>query len=154
MQVFDNDQNWHVHHGDCIPHMLQDMPEESVDFAIFSPPFPALYAYLDSVADIGNVDAMGGEAAVAVGVHNVLERGAVGWPHMDSHPGARPSACGGRGCHRGEVVPASRGDPRSGRLPPVRGCDRQGGCVDAADVRPRGAPCPGGAHVPRPVKNL
>lgn len=91
MQVFNNDQNWHVHHGDCIPHMLQDMPEESVDFAIFSPPFPALYAYLDSVADIGNVDAMGGEAAVHLsfmfnGLYRVLKPGRVAIVHVAQIP--------------------------------------------------------------------
>lgn len=36
-------QQWHIHHGDCIPHMHGKgdgggMPAESVDFAIFSPP--------------------------------------------------------------------------------------------------------------------
>lgn len=67
MNVFDNDDLFHVHHGDCIPHMLEDMPEDSVDFAVFSPPFPSLYAYSDATADIGNVDSMGGEAAVHLG---------------------------------------------------------------------------------------
>jgi len=66
MPVF-NDAEWDVHFGDCIPHMLQDMPAESVDFVIFSPPFPSLYAYTDSASDIGNVDSMGGEAAVHLG---------------------------------------------------------------------------------------
>ena len=56
-----------IHHGDCIPHMLEEMPESSIDFAIFSPPFPSLYAYTDSPEDIGNVDAMAGEAAVHLG---------------------------------------------------------------------------------------
>ena len=32
-----------VHHGDCIPHMLETMEPESVDFSVFSPPFPSLY---------------------------------------------------------------------------------------------------------------
>jgi DNA modification methylase len=47
--------------------MLNDMPESSVDFAVFSPPFPSLYAYTDSVSDIGNVDAMGMEAKIHLG---------------------------------------------------------------------------------------
>jgi hypothetical protein len=34
---------------------------------VFSPPFPSLYAYTDSVADIGNVDAMGTEAKIHLG---------------------------------------------------------------------------------------
>ncbi len=45
-----------LHHGDCIEHMASDMPFNSVDFSVFSPPFPALYAYTDSEADIGNSD--------------------------------------------------------------------------------------------------
>lgn len=60
-------QEFAVYHGDCIPHMAESMPENSVDFAVFSPPFPSLYAYTDSAADIGNVDVMGGEAAVHLG---------------------------------------------------------------------------------------
>lgn len=56
-----------IHHGDCIPHMLADMPEASVDFSVFSPPFPSLYAYTDSVSDIGNVDSMGTEAKIHLG---------------------------------------------------------------------------------------
>jgi hypothetical protein len=39
--------------GDCIPHMAE-MPAASFDLAVFSPPFPALYAYTSSEADIGN----------------------------------------------------------------------------------------------------
>jgi DNA modification methylase len=57
-------EQFKIHHGDCIPHMLEDMPESSVDFSVFSPPFPSLYAYTDSVSDIGNVDTMGSEARI------------------------------------------------------------------------------------------
>lgn len=56
------DQNWAIHFGDCIPHMAEEMPAESVDFAVFSPPFPSLYAYSSDPGDIGNVDTMGPEA--------------------------------------------------------------------------------------------
>lgn len=66
-QLLNNDEQWKIHNGDCIPHMLEDMPESSVDFAVFSPPFPSLYAYTDSVSDIGNVDAMGIEAKIHLG---------------------------------------------------------------------------------------
>lgn len=44
---------WKIHHGDCIEHMA-DMPAASVDFTVFSPPFPALYSYTSSESDIGN----------------------------------------------------------------------------------------------------
>lgn len=39
--------------GDCIEHMAT-MPAAGMDFAVFSPPFPALYAYTSEASDIGN----------------------------------------------------------------------------------------------------
>ena len=85
------DQQWEIHHGDCIPHMMEDMPEESVDFAIFSPPFPSLYAYSDATGDIGNVDSMGGEAAVHLsfmfhGLARVLKPGRAAVVHVCQIP--------------------------------------------------------------------
>ena len=82
---------YHVHHGDCIPHMLEDMPENSVDCAVFSPPFPSLYAYTDSESDIGNVDSMGGEASVHLsflfaGLARVLKPGRVAVVHVCQIP--------------------------------------------------------------------
>ena len=56
-----NGAEWHIENRDCIPGMAS-MPAASVDMSVFSPPFPALYAYTDSAADIGNVDVMGDEA--------------------------------------------------------------------------------------------
>ena len=67
MSVLNENENWKIHHGDCIPHMLNDMPESSIDFAVFSPPFPSLYAYTDSVSDVGNVDSVGAEARIHLG---------------------------------------------------------------------------------------
>jgi DNA modification methylase len=55
------DGNYHVHHGDCITHM-SEMPRTCVDFSIFSPPFPALYAYTSSESDIGNSENLDHEA--------------------------------------------------------------------------------------------
>lgn len=91
MPVFDDNQLFHVHHGDCIPHMLEDMPEDSVDFAVFSPPFPSLYAYTDSESDIGNVDSMGGEATVHLsflfnGLMRVLKPGRAAIVHVCQIP--------------------------------------------------------------------
>jgi len=56
-----NGRRWHLHHGDCIPHMAE-MPDQCVDFAIFSPPFPSLYAYTDSASDVGNSEDFAGDA--------------------------------------------------------------------------------------------
>jgi len=91
MHVFDDSEQFHVHHGDCIPHMLQDMPADSVGFAVFSPPFPSLYAYTDSESDIGNVDSMGGEATVHLsflfaGLMRVLKPGRAAIVHVCQIP--------------------------------------------------------------------
>ena len=56
-----NDQEWYIHKGDCIPHMAE-MPENSIDMSVFSPPFPSLYAYTSSHSDIGNSEDLKGEA--------------------------------------------------------------------------------------------
>lgn len=84
-------QDWAIHHGDCIPHMLEDMPENSVDMAVFSPPFPSLYAYTSSESDVGNVDTMAGEAQVHLsfmfnGLARVLKPGRVAVVHVCQIP--------------------------------------------------------------------
>lgn len=57
---------YHIHLGDCITHMAE-MEAESIDFSVFSPPFPALYAYTSEGADIGNSEDLSGEARVHLG---------------------------------------------------------------------------------------
>jgi hypothetical protein len=89
--LLNENEEYHVHHGDCIPHMLQDMPESSVDFSVFSPPFPALYAYSDASGDIGNVDEMGPEAKVHLsfffrGLCRVLKPGRAAIVHVMQIP--------------------------------------------------------------------
>ena len=39
--------------GDCVQH-IQTIPDESVGFSIFSPPFAELYTYSDKLEDMGN----------------------------------------------------------------------------------------------------
>lgn len=60
--LLSDDDPWKLYHGDCIPHMMTAMPPQSVDMSVFSPPFPSLYAYSASEADVGNTDTMGPEA--------------------------------------------------------------------------------------------
>lgn len=89
--LLSDNQNWHVYFGDCIPHMELAMPESSVDFAVFSPPFPSLYAYTSDPADIGNVDAMGDEAKLHLGffyrrLERVLKPGRVAVVHVAQIP--------------------------------------------------------------------
>lgn len=39
--------------GDCVQ-LIKDLPDESVGFSIFSPPFASLYTYSDKIEDMGN----------------------------------------------------------------------------------------------------
>lgn len=41
-------------HGDSIIHMAETLHEESVDLAVFSPPFSSLFTYSSAAADMGN----------------------------------------------------------------------------------------------------
>ena len=40
-------------HGDCVEEVAK-LPDNSIDFSIFSPPFAELYVYLDDIRDMGN----------------------------------------------------------------------------------------------------
>lgn len=42
-----------IYQGDCCE-LIQNIPDESVGFSIFSPPFAELYTYSDELADMGN----------------------------------------------------------------------------------------------------
>jgi DNA modification methylase len=111
-----NDKQWDIYNGDCIPHMMQDMPESSVDFAVFSPPFPSIYAYTDSVSDIGNVDAMGMEAKIhlqffAKALLRVLKPGRAAVIHVAQIPRMKRSGGVGLCDFRGTVI---RIDERAG----------------------------------------
>lgn len=55
-------ERYRLVHGDCIPH-LHEMPAAgSVDFSCFSPPFPSVFSYTDSLSDIGNSENLDGDA--------------------------------------------------------------------------------------------
>lgn len=45
--------SWHLYHGDCCE-VLGLLPDDSMDFSVFSPPFASLYVYSDSERDMGN----------------------------------------------------------------------------------------------------
>lgn len=42
-----------LYHGDCVE-VTQGLPDRSVDYSIFSPPFASLYTYSNSPRDMGN----------------------------------------------------------------------------------------------------
>lgn len=46
-------QRMHLINGDCVEEITY-IPDESIDFSIFSPPFSSLYIYSDSYRDMGN----------------------------------------------------------------------------------------------------
>lgn len=99
MLLSDNEE-WNIHHGDCIPHMHEDMPPQSVDFAVFSPPFPAVYAYTDKAEDIGNSEDLRHEAKIHLsffyrGLARVLKPGRVAMVHVMQIP--RMKRTGGQG---------------------------------------------------------
>lgn len=82
---------WAIHFGDCIPHMWEVMPAESVDMAVFSPPFPSLYAYTSDPADIGNTAVMDHEAKLHLswffkGLRRVVKPGRVVVCHVAQIP--------------------------------------------------------------------
>lgn len=86
-----SDDRWTMIHGDCIPHMTEVMEPQSVDFSVFSPPFPSLYAYSSHEADIGNTDSVGAEAKIHLGffykaLARVLKPGRVAVVHVCQIP--------------------------------------------------------------------
>lgn len=84
-------QRWHVEQEDCIEHMAK-MPAESVDFSVFSPPFPSLFAYTDEACDIGNNDDVRHEAKLHLSffykqLRRVMKPGRVIVVHVMQIPG-------------------------------------------------------------------
>lgn len=47
------DDKWAMYQGDCVE-VAKGLPDESVHYTIFSPPFSSLYTYSDSERDMGN----------------------------------------------------------------------------------------------------
>jgi DNA modification methylase len=45
--------NWAAYQGDCCE-VIQDIPDNSIDFSVYSPPFASLYTYSNSDRDMGN----------------------------------------------------------------------------------------------------
>lgn len=92
---------WEIVNADCIEHM-HEMPPASVDMSVFSPPFPALYAYTDSEADLGNIDDLTTESQLHFGfffhaLARVLKPGRVAVVHCTPIP--RMKRVGGIGMH-------------------------------------------------------
>ena len=96
-----SNQNWKIHHGDCIEHMAT-MPAACVDMSVFSPPFPSLYAYTSETADIGNSEDLKGEARLHLSffyrqLARIVKPGRVIVVHVAQIP--RMKRAGGVGLH-------------------------------------------------------
>jgi DNA modification methylase len=50
---FAEGDGWALYNGDCID-VLRQLPESSVGYSVFSPPFASLYTYSNSDRDLGN----------------------------------------------------------------------------------------------------
>ena len=46
-------ERWALYHGDCVE-VIKGIPDNSIHFSIFSPPFPSVFTYSDSERDMGN----------------------------------------------------------------------------------------------------
>ena len=51
-------ENWQLYHGDSCE-VTRGMPDNSIDFSVFSPPFRDLFVYSDSPRDLGNCASSG-----------------------------------------------------------------------------------------------
>ena len=85
--LLNTNEDYRIEMTDCIPHMMKDMPAESVDMSVFSPPFPALYAYTSKPEDIGNSENLTSEAPLHLGffytgLKRVLKPGRVAIVHV------------------------------------------------------------------------
>ncbi len=45
--------DWTAFHGDCVS-VVSQLPDECIDFSVYSPPFGSLFVYSESAADMGN----------------------------------------------------------------------------------------------------
>jgi len=100
MKLLKKKENFRIHKGDCIPHMWEAMPKKSIDFSVFSPPFPSLFSYTNEEYDIGNSEDLKNEARIHLsyffrGLVRVLKPGRVAIVHVMQIP--RMKRIGGEG---------------------------------------------------------
>jgi DNA modification methylase len=48
-------ERWSLYNADCVD-LARQIPDRSIDMAVYSPPFANLYTYSDSMLDMGNCD--------------------------------------------------------------------------------------------------
>lgn len=47
------EKNWACYNGDCVE-VIKEIPDDSIHYSIFSPPFASIFTYSDSDRDMGN----------------------------------------------------------------------------------------------------
>ena len=52
-QFIDEENGVAIYNTDCVE-LSKGMPDNSVDFSIYSPPFSELFVYSDNIRDMGN----------------------------------------------------------------------------------------------------
>ncbi len=97
--MLEPDELYRVHFGDCIEHMAT-MPDACVDFSVFSPPFPSVYAYTSSAADLGNSEDLGADGKLHLSffyrqLARIVKPGRVVIVHVNQIP--RMKRAGGQG---------------------------------------------------------
>lgn len=103
--MIDPNEEYKVHLGDCIEHMAT-MPGESVDFSVYSPPFPSLYAYTSDAEDIGNSEELDTEARLHLlffyeQIRRIIKPGRVMMVHVAQIPRMKRSGGVGLADFRG-----------------------------------------------------
>jgi DNA modification methylase len=101
-------ERWRIVQDDCILHM-PEMPPNSVDFAVFSPPFPSLFSYTDQANDIGNAEDFRGDAKLhlrffANQLIQVIKPGRVVCIHCQQIPGLKRNGESGTIDFRGLLI--------------------------------------------------
>ena len=101
-------EEYRIIHGDCIK-VMADMPAQSVDFAVFSPPFPLVYAYQSDPGDLGNSEDLSHEAPLHFswffrGLLRVLKPGRAAICHCTQIPLLRRSGLFGLCDFRGLLI--------------------------------------------------
>lgn len=51
-------KTWSLYNGDCIE-LIRGLPDKSIHYSVFSPPFASMYTYSDSERDMGNCKSTG-----------------------------------------------------------------------------------------------
>lgn len=99
--LFNPEENWKMVNDDAIIHMSKT-PENCVDFAPFSPPFPKVFAYQSSLSDIGNTENLNTDGKIHLSFFfrqllRVMKPGRVVIVHCQQIP--QMKRCGGQGIH-------------------------------------------------------